>query len=397
MMLNSASQPTKVALRSRLAVQSLVLLSGHVMRIEIEEWDKVIGSLYDSIVRPDDFFDGIRRANQILESDLCHVLGVSTSGHVLINQTTEIGYEETENAYSAYYAKIDPRRQFMNSVDLGKTYRCSSFFNASFVSRNEFYQDFLIPRGLRYVLGSCLHRDEHQSIFIAFNHRLGRPEFSDEDEKHFDRLIKHVQRALKLMLANEHLGEAIKTGEDYLYRHQHGVLGLTVDGRVSFTNRHAEKFLSVATGQFQKSRVVDGSPLHTVFNYVLSQHKPHSCVIKNLNESIYVTALPFQAEAQTDTQKDLKVGVDTKVLVLCGGIQQRSHTSGQLMQWFGFTAAEARLARDLAAGGSVEEFAMTYSVSVATVRTQLRAVLQKSGTARQQDLIRLLLTLPLAT
>jgi DNA-binding CsgD family transcriptional regulator len=367
------------------------------MQIDIDVWDKLIGSLYDSIVRPDNLFDVIKSANNILESDLCHVLGISTSGRVLINQTTERGYEDTEHAYSAYYAKIDPRRHFMNSVALGKTYRCSSFFDTSFVSRNEFYQDFLIPRGLRYVLGSCLHRDKHQSIFIAFNHKLGRPQFSDEDERHFDRLIKHIQRTFKLMLENRHLGEALKAGEDYLYRHQHGVLGLTNDGRVSFANKHAENFLLGATGQFLNSRLVDGSALQTAFNYVLSQHKPQSCVIKNLDESIFVTALPFRAEAQGDRQKDLKVGVGTEVLVLCGGIQQRSHTSGQLMQWFGFTAAEARLARDLAAGGSVEGFANTYSVSVATVRTQLRGVLSKSGTVRQQDLIRLLLTLPLSS
>lgn len=366
------------------------------MSIEIDIWDDLVGSLYQCIARPDDLLGVIEDANNIFDSDFCHLLAVSTKGDVLLNHVTEPGHDHTAQAYEAYYGKIDPRREFLNSVTTGMTYRCTSLCDTSFVNRSEFYQDFLIPRGLRYVLGSCLHRDQHQSIYIAFNHMLGRADFTEEEEKLFDRLIKHIQRTIKGVLANGQLGEAVKAGEDYLYRHQHGVIGLTEDGAISFANKHAEKFLLGSTGQFSELKLVDGSVLQAAFKTVLEKRSPQSCVIKNLNQAIYVTALPFREEAHRDGQKDLKVGVGTKVLVLCGGIQQRSHTAGQLMQWFGFTASEARLARDIAAGGSVESFANTYSVSVATVRTQLRAVLSKSGTTRQQDLIRLLLTLPLS-
>ena len=57
---------------------------------------------------------------------------------------------------------------------------------------------------------------------------------------------------------------------------------------------------------------------------------------------------------------------------------------------FGLTAAEARLARKLRDGRSLQEAAEELSVSVNTVRNQLRAVFDKMGLKRQSDLIRAL-------
>lgn len=367
------------------------------MKIDIDNWDRLIGSLYETIARPNDLISVISNANRMMGSDFCHFLGIDTRGAVLFNQVTEPGHESTATAYAQYYGGIDPRRAYLDKISPGKTFRCTSLCDTSFVNRNEFYQDFLMPRGLRYVLGSCLHRDAHQSVYIAFNHRLGREDFTDEEERHYDRLLKHLQRAIQGILANAPIADAIKAGEDYLYRYQHGILGLTSDEKVSFANKQAEESLLVLPSQFSNLHLVDGSALHRVFTAVRLTGKPESCTLKTVTGTLYITALPFRSETNADGQAELKVGSKTKVLVLCGGQQQPSHTVRQLMQWFGFTAAEARLARDLAAGGSVEDYAITYSVSTATVRTQLRAVLQKSRTARQQDLIRLLLTLPLSS
>lgn len=57
---------------------------------------------------------------------------------------------------------------------------------------------------------------------------------------------------------------------------------------------------------------------------------------------------------------------------------------------FGLTAAEARLARKLRDGRTLQEAAEVLSVSVNTVRNQLRAVFDKMGLKRQSDLIRAL-------
>jgi DNA-binding CsgD family transcriptional regulator len=57
---------------------------------------------------------------------------------------------------------------------------------------------------------------------------------------------------------------------------------------------------------------------------------------------------------------------------------------------FDLTPAEARVARSLTIGATVEEIAATAGVSSNTVRTQVRGVLGKTGCRRQSEVVALL-------
>jgi DNA-binding CsgD family transcriptional regulator len=57
---------------------------------------------------------------------------------------------------------------------------------------------------------------------------------------------------------------------------------------------------------------------------------------------------------------------------------------------FDLTPAEARVARSLASGKTVEAIATEGGVSLNTVRTHVRGVLEKTGCTRQAEVIALL-------
>ncbi|MBM3203086.1 helix-turn-helix transcriptional regulator, partial [Candidatus Woesearchaeota archaeon] len=63
-----------------------------------------------------------------------------------------------------------------------------------------------------------------------------------------------------------------------------------------------------------------------------------------------------------------------------------------LQQLFGLTIAQARLAQALGLGFSVEEYAEKQQLSLNTVRTHLKHLFHKTGTHRQGDLVRVLVT-----
>jgi len=63
---------------------------------------------------------------------------------------------------------------------------------------------------------------------------------------------------------------------------------------------------------------------------------------------------------------------------------------------YGVTAAEARLARALCDGCSLQEAAQRLGVSLHTVRSQLKQLFEKTGTNRQAALVLLLVSHPLA-
>ena len=57
---------------------------------------------------------------------------------------------------------------------------------------------------------------------------------------------------------------------------------------------------------------------------------------------------------------------------------------------FDLTPSEARVARGLAVGETLEEIASAGGVAISTVRSQLRQVLEKTGCARQAEVVSLL-------
>ena len=66
----------------------------------------------------------------------------------------------------------------------------------------------------------------------------------------------------------------------------------------------------------------------------------------------------------------------------------------QLEGMFGMTPAEARLTEALVHGQSLQQYADARRVTMSTVRTQLKAATAKTGTRRQADLVRIVLTGP---
>jgi len=70
--------------------------------------------------------------------------------------------------------------------------------------------------------------------------------------------------------------------------------------------------------------------------------------------------------------------------------EQTATPSGVYQMLFGLTRAEARLAVALMDGRSLSETAEIHSVSLETVRSQLKSIFQKTGTTRQGELIRIL-------
>jgi DNA-binding CsgD family transcriptional regulator len=65
-----------------------------------------------------------------------------------------------------------------------------------------------------------------------------------------------------------------------------------------------------------------------------------------------------------------------------------------LQQLFALTAAEAGVALALSVGRSAEDIAVERRVSLPTVRTQIRQILEKTGAQHLRDLVRLLAGLP---
>jgi DNA-binding CsgD family transcriptional regulator len=69
--------------------------------------------------------------------------------------------------------------------------------------------------------------------------------------------------------------------------------------------------------------------------------------------------------------------------------ERHSPSGSELVELFGFSPAEARLAAGLMTGKTLTEIATEFGLRVPTLRTQLRSILKKVGAKRQSDLVRI--------
>jgi DNA-binding CsgD family transcriptional regulator len=368
------------------------------MNIDVEQWDGLIGDLYDAVLDPQRFQPALARADRMLESDLCHIVGLTNQGQENFRFFSHGDTESAGDLYASYYNRIDPRRFHMEKARVGATYRCAEFFDPSFVSGNEFYQDFLIPHGYRYVIGGCLHRSEDANVFVAFNHGAGRPDFTDQEHRFFERYITHLSRATQSIFAHAPVASALAS-ESALHALEYGVMALDHGANIVYCNRAAEAMIAGdLRSQVSKGRLADSGELSTLFRRLLLEGRAHAVKLVPSPGAAPVFVSGVRTRSRGDTASPfggyLARAEPAAVLIFSLGKNKAVASPSQLMQMFGLSPAEARLAYELGGGMSVNDYAERYSVSVATARTQLRAVLHKTGEARQQDLVRMLIALP---
>ena len=70
---------------------------------------------------------------------------------------------------------------------------------------------------------------------------------------------------------------------------------------------------------------------------------------------------------------------------------RKPEKSGKLMEYFGLSGAESSVVGELVKGSSTDEIARKRSVSVITIRNQLKSAQNKMGVARQSELVSLVL------
>ena len=382
--------------------------------------DVLIADLYESVLRPDQIPDVLDRINQQLDCDGLHLVGKDEeAGSVFASVVVGSQISGAERDYLAHYFRIDPRLAIGLASPTGVVVACHDFLDDRFVSGSEFYQDFLIPHGPRYIVGGNVFRKGGKNIHVAINHLIGRPQFSDEKRAAVSGFMYHLSRwASQLFIADEVRGAAA-AGFFALETLGQGILILDDQQHVLFANRSANHLLGdVLTAQGFRRSWGFGGALRELFKQVSADRQARSTTavhtVGGKVMSLLFSLLPLpreqgigftmpkgleaatQAKAGSTGHGEVMLpGGDASILVLVRAQLEAPAIGSHLYQQaFGLTGTEARLADALARGQSPQDYADRFQVSIATVRTQIRALLAKTGATNLRSLVVLLASLP---
>ncbi|HEV7915682.1 MAG TPA: helix-turn-helix transcriptional regulator, partial [Albitalea sp.] len=143
------------------------------------EYDRIVGALYDAALHPDTWKNAFTDLSAWTGADVFHFLRWdAASQQAPFNLHTD-GIDQAIEQYGAYYGAIDPRRMLVSQTAPGEVSACQHHFDDRYVSRSEFYQDYLMREGMRHTLSSVLVDEGDSQMLIGLVRERQRGAFDD--------------------------------------------------------------------------------------------------------------------------------------------------------------------------------------------------------------------------
>jgi DNA-binding CsgD family transcriptional regulator len=297
----------------------------------------------------------------------------SLSHHDLASGTGEltVGYRtepEWERSYAENYAALNPwTSRGAAQMQTGSVLVSHSVISDRELKRTSFHRGFLEEQDVLYSLAAVIERTRDTTTFLSVQRSEKRGAFGDAEIRFVTPLMPHLHRAIEL---HRRVGSVRVLGEalvDVAERLRYGVFLVDHRNAVLFANAAATRL---------------GRP---TIQRVLAIAECGDGVVTDADaRSLVVRVAPLRGPRDL-----LGVPGAARVIFVVAPGQSRLPTATALRDIYAITPAEARVVLALARGATLREIADELGTSVATVRTQVKSSLEKTGTRRQAELVAL--------
>jgi DNA-binding CsgD family transcriptional regulator len=262
------------------------------------------------------------------------------------------------------------------------------FLSLEELDREPIYRDMWRPLGIGWAMATAIPIATGENTMIVLSRRTEDGPFERAAAESLDELRPHLARSV-MMSARLGLERAQMAGEALAAV---GIPALVMDerGKVLDANTLIESSSEYLTWRaFDRVRLKDDiadRQLREAIADSASEERVRSFPMRNEGGSNLMVAhiIPIRLSARD-------VFVRCAFVFSMMPLTRPQAPPVELVQsLFDLTAAEARVARSLAIGQTVEEIASEKGVSPHTVRTQVRGVMEKTGSRRQADVVALL-------
>lgn len=264
------------------------------------------------------------------------------------------------------------------------------FWSEEELSADPIYRDFFRPRGLGWSAGTALRIPTGDNIVFSIERTFERGPIEQAHVEHLNALRPHLARsalvssrlglqrakgatetltALKLpAILVDDAGRVVETNE--LVDGLSDWVRIGAQHRVSLTDPRANEMLATAIA------AIESRPDATPATFPVRDAHGQAVLVLHV--------MPIRRSAHDIFAQSYAL------LLLTPVTSDRAPSIDLMRSLFDLTVSEARVARGLATGQSLEEIATEGDVAITTVRSQLRRVLEKTGCTRQAEVAALL-------
>lgn len=349
----------------------------------------IIFSLYDAVGKEDAWSGVIQTLCEQLDA---HIGILVFIGLGKFEQSVYANYNysaESVRSYSDYWWQHNIWLQTAvqrNLIQKGNILIGTDLVSTEDLKKTAFYTDNLVHIPMEHLMGVILSDGADVTetpMMMNFFRPPGAVPFRESDRESLGTLYPHIHRAFTMHWQWRNMQEQLSTYHNSLDSMDFGVIYIDAVRRVSHTNHAAHRIakdilLPRLPAQGAIAGLIDAAASGQGGATLLEGHR------------IMVLALPVSTPVRT-ISGETRASV---MLILVGADESHEAAETFLCNAFAISKAESRLIPLLLLGKTPVEMAEALHLKLTTIRSQLSSIFAKTGTTRQQELIRLLGSLP---
>ncbi|MBW6397406.1 hypothetical protein KPL78_06060 [Roseomonas sp. HJA6] len=366
----------------------------------------ILEGLYDAVTTPAGWYESCRA--------LAGHVGAETAllcldrGNAVIPVALP-GFSATaQRGYAEHYHRVDPwtlaARRLQQSEGRLYSFLGQDHVPASVFEESEVWQDFSRHHlGAFHLLGSGFRMDDGSQAILGLHRPRDARAFDHAERRQLHRLLPHLRNALFLAHRLDAAEGLAASGFAVLEQIASGIAIIDRQRNVVFANAAMERHASAAEillrteagnappgrgALLSLARPADQTRFVELVECASRLGAGGALRLHSADSGrhllLLVMPLPQRLSPWRDSGRILAPG---RVLVILRDQAHPAALDGEMLKsLYGFTDAEEAVARALLGGRSPEAVAKDRGVSVPTIRTQIRHILEKAGARSLREL-----------
>jgi DNA-binding CsgD family transcriptional regulator len=359
------------------------------MSVERERLSGIIGAIYDCVIVPETW---PRTLKSIIE-EVHDVINFSMTLHILVDIDDEM--IAGGMVYGQEIAAIWGGVRTLIEAPLDEPIVQSEATPRAAWHSNAWYRNILEPRGLHDAVTIPLVRDSRTLGVIAFGRYIDSGPFLDEEIAGLRLIAPHLRRAVIISRLLEQEAAMSATFSEVL---QHIAAGaILVDETMTIVHANAAGRAMLETGDpigIQNEKLVlTNAVTNSVLANAVSQAARRDGDLERRSIDIPARTShgrPAIIQVLPLRHRKIAQGVEQRVaaaVFIANAADPPRLPADAMALLYDLTPAEVRIFELIIAGHTPSEIAMQLNIALATVKSHLSRVFDKTGCARQSDLV----------
>lgn len=351
-------------------------------------FESLVDLIYEASLVPEQWPDVLEQLSHLADGE-GGMIFAAAPGPSQWNASPGI-YERIERWTKSPYAQNNPRSERLIPNIESRFLTDLDRFTLEELENEPFYTQILRPSGMGWCVGTSIRAPSGDTVVISIEKAWNKGPVPRGVAEQLDEFRPHLARA------------GVLSGRIGLDRVRTAVATLEMIGLPAVAVTQTGRAVAVNAGFMASgSSVVIGARDQVQFHALTAQAMfleavrvaPLASALNGRSIAVAGTAAapPLIAHVIPLRRAGLDIFTGAMSILFLTPLTHQSSPAPELLQaLFDLTPTEARVASLLIDGQSVEAITRIQSVSINTIRTQLKAVFAKTGVQRQSELISLL-------